>query len=95
VLLSLEQYPHPSFGLVWSYELVSLSDGLVGATGAKGFSRLTADYLNVEGDGLLPWATQKPGLAMWVFPDAPVPGKADADRLRQIMGPSRNRSCLP
>ena len=84
VLLSLEQYPHPTFGPVWSYELVSLSDGLVGATGAKRFSRLTADYLNVEGDGLLPWATQNPGLTMWAFPDAPVPGNAEADRLRQI-----------
>ena len=84
VLLSLEHYPHPSFGPVWSYELVSLSDGLVGATGAKGFSRLTADYQQVEGEGLLPWATQKPGLELRAFPDAPVPGKSEPERLRQI-----------
>jgi hypothetical protein len=83
-LLGLEQYPHPTFGPVWSYELVSLSDGLVGATGAQGYLRLTADYLKVEDDGLLPWATQKPGLVMRVFPDAPVPGKTEAERMRQM-----------
>jgi hypothetical protein len=84
VLLSLEHYPHPDFGPVWSYELVSLSDGNVGATGAQGMSRLTADYLRVEADGLLPWATKKPGLVMRAFPDAPAPGKTEAERLRQL-----------
>ena len=62
----------PSFGLVWSYELVSLSDGLVG-DGPEGFLRLTADYQKVEDEGLLPWATPKPGLVMRVFPERPFP----------------------
>jgi hypothetical protein len=92
VLLTLEQHPHPSFGPVWSYELVSLSDGLVGATGAKGYSRLTADYLNVEDDGLLPWVTQKPGLVMRVLSDAPVPEKTETERLRQIKDLARRFS---
>jgi hypothetical protein len=92
VLFSLEQYPHPSFGLVWSYELVSLSDGLVAATGARGFARLTADYLNVEGDGLLPWTTQNPGVTMRPFPGAPKPGSTDGERLRQIKDLTRRLS---
>jgi hypothetical protein len=92
VLLALEQHPHPTFGPVWSYELVSLSDGLVGATGAQGFLRLTADYLKVEDEGLLPWTTQKPGVVMRVFPDAPAPGKTEAERLRQIKDLGRRLS---
>ena len=83
VLFSLEHYPHPSFKPVWSYELVSLSDGLVGATGATGYARLTADYLNVEGEGLLPWTTEKRGVTLRPFPCAPVPGGTEGERLRQ------------
>jgi hypothetical protein len=92
VLFSLEQYPHPSFGSVWSYELVSLSDGLVGATGATGYARLTADFLNVEGEGLLPWTTEKRGVTLRPFPGAPAPGGTEGERLRQTKDLARRLS---
>lgn len=82
--IAVELYPTRTKGQAWSFELVSLSTGLVELDGGTGFDVSNDDFNRLQDDMTLNWTPKTAGIEIKELPGAPVPGKTESARLRQM-----------
>jgi hypothetical protein len=84
-IIAIELYPQDkAFGTVWALEFTSLATTPIEVEGGEHFDTVYEDMAPPRADGRLRWAPAKEGLAFREIPDAPDPGKTEAERLRQM-----------
>lgn len=82
--IAVELYPVRTGGQAWSFELVSLSTGLVEVDGGPGFDIKSDDFERLRDDMVLNWAPKTPGIEFKEVPGATGPAATEPARLRQM-----------
>lgn len=82
--VAVELYPTRTKGQAWSFELVSLSTGLVELDGGTGFDVTNDDFNRLRDDMTLSWTPKTAGIEIKDLPGAPAPGATESARLRQM-----------
>jgi hypothetical protein len=81
--VAVELYPSRERGDAWSYEFVSLATGPIEVEGGEGFDTSGELVIPSRSDGSLGWAPKVPGVEFRDVPGAPLPGRSQAQRMRQ------------
>lgn len=84
--IAVELYPIRTGGQAWSFELVSLSTGLVEVDGGPGFDIKSDDFDQLRDNMVLTWTPKTPGIEFKDVPGATAPAPTEAARLRQMKG---------
>ena len=83
-IVAVEFYPNHRLGEAWAHEFVSLSTGRIEVDGGAGFAPGESGGFARSEAGHFLWTPKGPGIALRELPDAPVAGKSEANRLRQM-----------